>query len=79
MVRSTGDRDAAMSDTPKFSCPTCDAEYLVVRVEAPPKHDNPLLCLGCGGPLQNLDGKFALKYFRKSGSKRLNGRKPRVR
>ena len=64
----------AMSDARKFRCPTCDAEYVVVRVEAPATHDNPLLCLGCGGPLQNRDGKFALKYFRKSGSI-----KPRLR
>jgi hypothetical protein len=50
-----------------------------VRAEAPPTHDNPLRCLGCGGPLQNRDGKFALKYFRKSGSNSINGRKPRLR
>jgi hypothetical protein len=23
-----------------------------------------LVCLSCGEPLQNRDGKFALKYFR---------------
>ena len=48
----------------KYQCPKCEAEYKVVRVEAPPTHDNPLLCLSCGGPLQNRDGKFALAYFR---------------
>jgi predicted RNA-binding Zn-ribbon protein involved in translation (DUF1610 family) len=69
----------AMTEVTKFRCPTCDAEYLVVRVEASSTHDNPLLCLSCGGPLQNRDGRFALKYFRKSGSKRMNGRKPRLR
>lgn len=47
-----------------FNCPTCEAGYRVVRVQAPPSHNNQLLCLGCGGPLRNRDGRFALKYFR---------------
>jgi predicted RNA-binding Zn-ribbon protein involved in translation (DUF1610 family) len=65
----------------KFQCPNCKAEYKVVRVEAPPTHDQPLFCLSCGGPLHNRDGKFALKYFRTDGPrpKRLNGRKPKFR
>jgi hypothetical protein len=43
----------------------CGDEYLVVRVEAPPTHDElPVLCLGCDGVLCNREGKFALKYFR---------------
>ena len=71
--------ESLRSNAPKFRCPTCDAEYRVVRVEAPPTHDNPLLCLGCGGRLQNRDGRFALKYFRKSGSNSMNGHKPRLR
>jgi hypothetical protein len=54
---------AAMT-TSNFQCPNCHAEYKVVRVEAPPTHDQPLLCLSCGGPLNNREGKFALKYFR---------------
>jgi predicted RNA-binding Zn-ribbon protein involved in translation (DUF1610 family) len=64
--------------TTEFQCPTCVAAYKVVRVGAPPDHNNPVLCLSCGGPLQNREGKFALKYFRiddgpRSG--RMNGRK----
>jgi hypothetical protein len=50
--------------TYQFQCPTCQAQYKVVRVEMSPTHDNPVLCLGCGGPIQNREGKFALKYFR---------------
>jgi hypothetical protein len=69
--------------TDMFHCPTCDALYKVVRVEAPPTHDNPVLCLGCGGPLQNREGKFALKYFRISvgrwGPKHLNNSKLKLR
>jgi hypothetical protein len=63
-----------------FRCPNCDTAYKVVRVEAPATHDEPLLCLSCGGPLHNRDGKFALKYFRTDGSrsKRLNDRKPKL-
>src|SRR6516225_8362121 len=53
----------------KFRCPNCEAEYKVVRVESPPsQQDRQLLCLNCGGPLHNRDGKFALKYFRTDGS-----------
>jgi len=61
----------------RFQCPTCEAEYKVVRVEAPPTHDQPLLCLSCGGPLHNREGKFALKYFRTDGPRQkvLSGRK----
>ena len=64
----------------KFRCPTCEAQYKVVRVEAPPDQNNPVLCLSCGGPLQNREGKFALKYFRVDGgprSGRMNDRKPK--
>ena len=64
-----------------FECPQCGAQYKVVSVEAPAIHDEPLLCLSCGGPLHNREGKFALKYFRIDGSrsKRLNGYKPNYR
>ena len=62
----------------KFHCPICNAEYLIVRIEAAATHDDPLLCLGCDGPLQNREGKFALKYFCTSGSKHLNNRKPKL-
>ena len=53
----------------KFRCPICNAEYLVARIEAPATQENPLLCLGCDGPLQDRDGKFVLKYFCTSESK----------
>ena len=64
-----------------FECPHCEAQYKVVSVEAPPTNDRPLLCLSCGGPLHNREGKFALKYFPTEGSrsKRLNGYKPNSR
>jgi len=71
---------ARMSEkSTKFRCPICNAEYLVARIEAPATQDKPLLCLGCDGPLQDRDGKFVLKYFCTSGSKRLNNRKPKLR
>jgi hypothetical protein len=39
-----------------------------------------VLCLGCGGPLRNREGKFALKYFRVGGSRRpiIGGRKSKL-
>src|SRR6516162_2539890 len=69
----------ATMTTSNFQCPNCHAEYKVVRVEAPPTHDQPLLCLSCGGPLNNREGKFALKYFRVDdgpGHSSRNNRKP---
>ena len=64
-----------------FECPHCGAQYKVVSVEALRAHDQPLVCLSCGGPLRTREGKFALKYFRTDGSrsKRLNGYKPNYR
>jgi hypothetical protein len=66
-----------MSDS-QYKCPTCDALYELVRVEAPPNHDprEQVTCLSCGGPLRNREGKFALKYFRVGGSRKaVSGRK----
>ena len=55
----------------KFQCPNCEAGYKVVRVEAARTgKDHQLTCLGCGAPLLNREGKFALKYFRTEGSRR---------
>ena len=70
-----------MSEAIKFCCPNCQAEYKVVRVEIPPARNEQLVCLSCGGPLHNREGKFALKYFRTDGSrsKHLNDRKPKLR
>ena len=65
---------SVMSDS-QYKCPTCDALYELVHVEAPPNHDQreQVLCLGCGGPLRNREGKFALKYFRVGGSRKAVG------
>jgi hypothetical protein len=49
----------------RFQCSNCEAEYKLVRVEAPPtRDDKQLVCPSCGAPLQNREAKFALKYFR---------------
>jgi predicted RNA-binding Zn-ribbon protein involved in translation (DUF1610 family) len=71
----------AMTEATQFNCPTCESQYRVVHVEAPPTHDNQLLCLSCGGPLRNREGHFALKYFRISDGAHLrrNGRRPNLR
>jgi hypothetical protein len=53
-----------MPEATKFRCPNCQSEYKVVRVEAPPALNQQVLCLSCGGPLNNREGRFALKYFR---------------
>jgi hypothetical protein len=49
----------------RFACPTCQALYDVVKVEAGPEADSgrQLTCRSCGTPLAARDGKFILKYF----------------
>jgi transcription elongation factor Elf1 len=47
-----------MPATTKFNCPTCETAYKVVRTDAPPSFDErQLLCLSCGAPLRNREGK----------------------
>ena len=68
-----------MQETANFRCGTCETRYKVVRAEAPPANDKQLLCLGCGAPLRNREGKFALKYFRDGKPVgRGNGRQPKL-
>ena len=63
----------------RFRCPSCETQYDVVRAEAPSEHNRPQLCLSCGGPLHNRQGKFSLQFFRvRGGSKRVCGRKPKL-
>jgi predicted RNA-binding Zn-ribbon protein involved in translation (DUF1610 family) len=65
--------------TYKFRCPNCEAEYKVVRVEAPPTHDKQPTCLSCGAPLRSREAKFALKYFRVSDGAELGrGNRPKL-
>jgi hypothetical protein len=68
-----------MSETvTNFRSLNCEAAYKVVRAEAPPTHDNPVLCLSCGAPVRNREGDFVLKYFRNGGSRKMKGRKPKL-
>jgi transcription elongation factor Elf1 len=51
-------------ETAQFTCPTCNAEYRVVRVTADPAlADREITCRSCGAPLQGREGGFVLKYF----------------
>jgi hypothetical protein len=70
-----------MPETTKFNCPTCETTYKVVRTEASPSFDErQLLCVSCGAPLRNREGKYALKYFRTDGRalEVRNARKPKL-
>ena len=58
-----------------FQCPTCGAQYKVVRIEAAPLHDRQIVCVTCGGPLLGRQGKFVLKYFRTEGGREIMGRR----
>jgi hypothetical protein len=60
-----------MTEETAFACPTCGADYKVVRVEARITGDEgQLVCRSCGGPLRAREGRFALTYFRVGGSRR---------
>jgi DNA-directed RNA polymerase subunit RPC12/RpoP len=53
-----------MSAAELFKCPNCNSQYKLVRVEADPAASyRQIECPHCGGPLNNREGKFILKYF----------------
>jgi predicted Zn finger-like uncharacterized protein len=48
----------------RFNCPNCNAQYKVVKIEAPALASaEDVTCVSCGTALQARDGKLALKYF----------------
>jgi hypothetical protein len=54
----------AMNNATPFACPTCGADYEIVRVEAPAAiPEGRLTCVKCGGPLHAREGRYILKYF----------------
>jgi len=54
-----------MDQTTAFECPSCGAQYKLVRVEAPASaHDPKIACLTCATPFKAREGAFVLKYFR---------------
>ena len=47
-----------------FYCPQCRAKYEIVRMESPSVEVNQkIACISCGGPLNDREGAFILKYF----------------
>ena len=47
-----------------FQCPTCGAEYKLVRVETKETVLNQqIACRKCGRALPNAEGRLVLKYF----------------
>ena len=60
-----------MDEATPYACPTCGAEYKVVRVEAKTMvPEGRLTCTKCGGPLNAREGRYILKYFLVGGSRR---------
>lgn len=54
----------AKSQVTRFSCPNCDASYMVVQVRAAPATLYcQITCRSCDGPLEAQKGRFILKYF----------------
>ena len=62
-----------------FQCPTCGAEYKLVRVETKEAvPDQQITCRKCGGPLPGSEGHLILKYFLVDrGRRRASGALPR--
>jgi hypothetical protein len=53
-----------MNNATPFACPTCGADYEIVRVEAPAAiPEGRLTCVKCGGPLHARERRYILKYF----------------
>ena len=49
---------------PTYFCPSCDALYQVVKIEAGIQTSNrQITCRACGAPLPSREGKFVLKIF----------------
>ena len=47
-----------------FTCPSCEAFYQLVKVEAGPETaDSEITCRVCSAPLAGRKGEFVLKYF----------------
>jgi len=47
-----------------FHCPTCGAEYKLVRVETKQLvPDRQISCRKCGSPLPCAEGRLVLRYF----------------
>ena len=52
------------SPVSQFSCPNCDASYMVVQVPAAPSTLYcPITCRSCDSPLDAQKGRYILKYF----------------
>jgi len=53
-----------MNEAQLYACPTCGAEYNVIRVETKPVvQEGRLTCTKFGGPLHAREGRYMLKYF----------------
>jgi hypothetical protein len=60
-----------MNEAKRCDCPTCGAEYKVIRVETKPaEREGRLTCAKCGGPLNAREGRFMLEYFLLGASQR---------
>ena len=52
------------SPVSRFTCPNCDASYMVVQVRAAPSTlYRQITCRSCDSPLEARKGRFILKYF----------------
>jgi DNA-directed RNA polymerase subunit RPC12/RpoP len=66
----------AATQSVRFNCPNCDAQYKLIRIEADSvTADRQIECLTCGTPLQGREGRYVLKYFLLDASHRASKRR----
>jgi predicted Zn finger-like uncharacterized protein len=52
------------SETISFNCPSCEAEYRIVTIEAPPDEEHgKVACLRCDALFPAGEGRVYFKYF----------------
>jgi hypothetical protein len=53
----------SQSEPIPFRCPTCEAEYKIVTIEACDVVRGKIHCLKCDAPFPAGEGRVAFKYF----------------
>ena len=73
MLRTMTLEELSKSEPIPFTCPSCEAEYKIVTIDACDVQQGKVRCLRCGFPFPAGEGRVAFKYFlvgRPSGRKR---------
>jgi hypothetical protein len=64
VLRTMTLKELSKSEEPiPFSCPSCEAKYKMVTIEACHLQRGKISCLRCGFPFPASEGNVSLKYF----------------